>query len=615
MSPVQKEAPPTLSSRVENVLVDQVREILLQLTKAISSIKVFSWQHAATRKMIHGVWENLARFLEKQQPRLDIGVEEFAFTFHDRVVYRDERAIKSLPFLFYKDGMKQLFIYKSLKEEELSEFLKIICDAFELPEEADVVNRLWEKDLAHIHCFAPDDFLEAKIGAGKQPPMMYSDPSKLRMGIVSLNQEDLAIDGSITEAELNLAIPSEIADPALVSPDESGIRPVSDGLDAEPFTLLSDQEDRDLREMLQFNRRLSPTGEMVLLEGELLHLETDPTRFLQIMEVVDRLHQDLIEKADFYWAAQLLEHIKELQASFLKDSSPSSFQLEPLQEFLDKVSSRFSQVGIQEVLAEKPLSDYRSFFDYLTLVGPKSLPLLTDLCDVIKSPAFYAAMGGYLREIGRQAPSQLLQLATSSRPALTKEVIAALGSHPDKRVVLLLAAFKGAWDSSIKQEAIRFLGKSTDPGAIRILSDFMKDPDEDIRVFTANSIMTLNDKVLGDHVKSTVLNKNFYKKSLAERQAYLDLLGRQLNWEAYDVLRDILRQRSGLVNRRRRLDTRLAVVQTLARTGGSRAREVLQDGCHMRGLAVRRACRIALESLPRLTEPKTPPPEKKDARA
>ncbi len=208
-----------------------------------------------------------------------------------------------------------------------------------------------------------------------------------------------------------------------------------------------------------------------------------------------------------------------------------------------------------------------------------------------------------------------LTLASSTRPILTKEVIAALGSHPDKRVVLLLAAFKGDWDNSIKQEAIRVLGKSTDPGAIRILSDFMKDPDEDIRIFTANSIWALNDKALGDYVKSAVQDKNFYKKSMAERQAYLDLLGRQKSWDAYDVLRDLLRQRSDLVNRRRRLETRLAVVQTLVRTGGSLARDVLQEGCQMRGRKIRRACRIALESLPRQTEPKTLPSEKDDARA
>jgi hypothetical protein len=222
-------------------------------------------------------------------------------------------------------------------------------------------------------------------------------------------------------------------------------------------------------------------------------------------------------------------------------------------------------------------------------------------------------MGGYLREIGRQAPSQLLQLATSSRPTLTKEVIAALGSHPDRRVVLLLAAFKGAWDNSIKQEAIRVLGRSTDAGAIRILGDFMKDPDEDIRVFAANCIMTMNDKALSEYIKSVVQSKMFYKKSLAERQAYLDLLGRQLNWESYDVLRDLLRQRTGLVNRKRRLETRLAVVQTLARTGGSLAREVLEEGCQMRGLKVRHACRQALKNLPRPSQPQTPPPEKNKA--
>ena len=595
MSTYTKELSSTVSTRVENILIDQVREIILQLTKAISSIKVFSWQHAATQKMVHGVWATLTRFLDKEQARLDIGVEEFAFTFRERVVYRDEKAIKSLPFLFYKDGTKQLIFHKSMREEELVEFLKVIRDAFEQPEDSDIVNRLWEKDLPHIHCFAPDDFLEAKIATNKQS-MMFADPETLRMGVIPLNPKDLSSEGALSEVELSLDLPTEFGGPASATPDEDGIRPLTPGVESEPFTLLSDQEDRSLREMLMFNRQLSPTGEMVLLEGELLHLEADPTRFLQIMEVVSRLHQDLIEKADFTWAAQLLERIKELRAGF---SSPTSFQQEPLQEFIENARSQFALVGIQQVLVEKPLNDYRPFFAYLSLIGLASLPLVTNLCDTLKSPAFFSAMGGYLREIGRLAPSKLLHLASPSRLALTKEVIAALGSHPDKRVVLLLAAFKGSWDITIKQEAIKTLGRSTDPAAVRILGDFLLDPDENIRIFTANCIRNLNDKALGEYIANIVLNKSFVFKSLDERQSYLDLLGRQMNRESYDILRDVLRQRTGLSNRKRRLDTRLAVVEVLTRIGGPLAREVLEDGCQMRGRKVRRACRAALENLPR----------------
>lgn len=610
MSLLQKDGPPLSSTQVINLVADQVKDLLFQLSKTISSIKVFSWQHAATQKMIHTLWENIAAFLARQG-RIEIGVEEFAFTYRDRVVYRDEKAIKSLPFLFYKDGMKQFFIDKSLKEEELVEFLKIIRDAFERPaEESDVVNVLWERDLASIHCFAPDDFLETKIAAGKQPPMLYADPANLRMGFIALTSEDKA-EKPITEADLELegipapqSLGTEL--PSQPPPPESG----GNAEAPEVFTALSDGDDRTLRDMLQINRRLSPHGELVLLAGEILNLEANPTRFLEVMGVVSRLHQELLSKADFHWAAELLGRFLELKTIF---SSPNAFQREPLNTFLDGVKSRVALTNLKTILQERRLNDFRPFFEYITLIGLESLPLVIDLCDTLKNPALYASMGGYLREIGSQAPSQLLQLASSSRPALTREVIAALGSHPDKRVVLLLAAFKGSWDKSIKQEAIRALGRSADPGAVRILTDFLNDEEMDIRVFAANNIRTIRDTNLSDLIVSTVRDGGFHKKDLLERQAYLDLAGRQRTAEMNDLLGDVLRKRTGLFGRKRRTETRLAAVKTLARVGGSSSRELLEEGTHVPGARIRRACREALESLS--AEPPAKPEPTENTRA
>jgi HEAT repeat protein len=608
MSILQKLPPGLSTTQAINLVAEQVKDLLYQLSKTISSIKVFSWEHAATQKMVHILWENASTFLARYG-RLEIGVEEFAFTYRDRVVYRDEKAIKSLPFLFYKDGMKQLFIDKSLKERELVEFLRIIREAFEKPaEECDIVNILWERDLASIHCYAPDDFLEAKIGAGKQPPMLYADPSELRMGFIPLTPEDMAPAESLPENALEFPVPldgAEGAVPAAPDQDSAGGGPNPEG---EVFAALSDREDQALREMLQINRRLSPNGELVVMAGEILNLEANPTRFLETLDVVSRLHQDLVAKADFHWAAQLVARMEELKANFI---APNAFQREPVAAFLERLKTRVALTNLKTVVLDQKPSDFRPFFEYITVLGLETLPLFVDLCDTLRSPAFYSAMGGYLREIGTQSPSQLLHLASASRPALTREVIAALGSHPDKRVVLLLAAFKGNWDLSIKQDAIRALGRSSDPGAVRVLCDFLNDEDLDVRVFAANNIRTLPDAATSDHITSLIAGRDFLRKGLLERQAYLDLAGRQKSFAMRELLEGILRRRSGLLNRRRRTETRLAVVATLVRQGDAEAREILERGTHVPGRRVRRACREALESLPAALRPRpeaAPPP-------
>lgn len=601
MSDLQKEGPSLSSTQSINLVAEQVKDLLFQLSKTISSIKVFSWQHAATQKMIHTLWENMSSFLARHG-RLEIGVEEFAFTFRERVVFRDEKAIKSLPFLFYKDGMKQLFIDKSLREEELIEFLRIIRDSFESPaEESDIVNLLWERDLASIHCFAPDDFLEAKIGAGKQPLMLYADPADLRMGFISVPLEEQSALAAEADPSAALAVDSENLPAAGGAPPGPSPDQASSGSwapaepEEPPYNALSDQEDKSLRDMLQINRKLSPNGELVLLAGEILNLETNPTRFLEIIDVVSRLHEELVAKADFHWAAQLLEQAIELKTSF---ASPNAFQREPLAAFLDRTRTRAALANLKAVVLDKRPNDFRPFFEYLTFIGLDALPLVIDLCDTLRSQSLYSAMGGFLREVGSQSPSQLLHLASASRPALTREVIAALGSHPDKRVVLLLAAFKGPWERSIKQDAIRALGRSREPAAARVLCDFLNDDDPDIRVFAANNIRTLPDQSLSDHVEAVIRSKTFHRRHIVERQAYLDLVGRQKTPLMDDLLSDVLRRRGGTFGRRRRMETRLAAVQTLTRMGTASARTILEDGTRVRSRRIRRACREALETIP-----------------
>lgn len=51
----------------------------------------------------------------------------------NRKIFQDEKTIKSLPFLFYKDGMQKLTFHNGLKKEELREFMEIIKKVYDQP--------------------------------------------------------------------------------------------------------------------------------------------------------------------------------------------------------------------------------------------------------------------------------------------------------------------------------------------------------------------------------------------------------------------------------------------------------------------------------------------------
>ena len=143
--------------------VEKVRDFLHQLGNTVSAMKIFPSDHATIRTFVDDLGQKILSFLDIYG-KLELAVEEFAFTFVGKTVYTDQMAIKSLPFFFFKDGMQKLFFYQGLDREEIFDFLNLIKKEAKKPAGvSDIITALWEKDFAHIQYFAPDEFLENRI--------------------------------------------------------------------------------------------------------------------------------------------------------------------------------------------------------------------------------------------------------------------------------------------------------------------------------------------------------------------------------------------------------------------------------------------------------------------
>jgi hypothetical protein len=574
---------PTPGPLTQAKVIDKVSTILLQLAKTVSSIKIFTLEHDSSQKLIHVLWQSLNAFLEKF-PKLELGVQEFSFVFLNRPVYKDEKAIKSLPFLFYRDGMTKLFFHQSLREEELVEFLRIVGTAFEQPAEScDVVSMLWEKDLPNIRCLAPDVFLETKIGAQKEPPRLRAYPEDLISGVIDIPFEEMP-EGDVPIVDLSFGPPVQM-------PLEGDEPAQWDGDQEEIYTYLSDQEDRRLGEMLQDNRKVSPLGEMVQLINEILLLERTPERFTNTMEVAFHLHQDLVQKAEFPLLTQLLMNVLELKTAIPDANSP---QRQAVEKFLQRTRDQEALTLLKKSVAENRLILFQPFFEYIKLLGSESLSLVAELYDMERNPSFRSSISGYLLNVGRQVPQMIFNLVTPQRPGLVRDVITVLGKLDDRRVIPLLGQFCGEWAKPFKLEAIRALGKFHDPEASRALMGFLDDPDEEVRVIAANNMRIVADPLLMVDLEGLVRDKHFDKKALAERQAVFDLLGRARSPAAYDLLQGLLRKGLGFFRRTEKVSTRLCLIQALERFPTPRAREILNRGARLRNRTLRLACQTAL---------------------
>jgi hypothetical protein len=149
--------------QLEPGVIEKVREILLTLANTVSAMKIFPFEHATVRNFVDELAKRMRSFLEAHG-KLEIDIEEFNFAFMGKPVYRDDLSIKSLPFFFFKDGMRKLFFYDGLEKDELAEFLELLKQESQKPsDEGDIVTALWEKDFPSIQYYAPEEFLEARI--------------------------------------------------------------------------------------------------------------------------------------------------------------------------------------------------------------------------------------------------------------------------------------------------------------------------------------------------------------------------------------------------------------------------------------------------------------------
>ena len=566
--------------------IKMVREIVQLLAKTSSQMKIFASDHSNIQKFFDELYGKINDYLKKYW-KLDLGVEEFAFTFQGKPVYKDDQIKKSLPFLFFKDGIQNLFFYKDLGKDEFSNFLEIIKRESALPaEESDIVISLWEKDFTNIRYAASDEFLESKIGIGMEPLEYQIDRTTLTTGKIELIPEDR---DTLNRAGLNYALPTEKKDESRDAPAEIAEEDI-----ASFGQSLSNEEIKTLEAMIDSNRRITSEDELIALIIEMLYLEEREESFAETIRALDESHHDLLEKGNFAHASHLLYLLLELKSNIENKSDTREYVIKG---FLEKIRGDEAIANLQRNVQEKKISDANALLEYLQILGPVSIPVLSQLYDQKKgNPQLLAEVLKIIKELGRLDLAALMRIVQDERPSITNAIISVLSDSEDRRAVQHLAIFINYKNKSIKSAAIKALGKQKDETANRILMAFLKDEEEEFRILAAQNLLYIKDQSVEKHILNTVKDKNFRKKTAQETRAFIELLGRIKTEESLAILMSFLK-RPGISFGTKRKDNSLHAVSGLEIMGTPEAIKILKEGSRLYSRTIREACKNYLQKL------------------
>ena len=607
-------ADPAPTEAIDPACLEKAKDLLHTLANAVSAMKIFPGEHATVRNFVDQLTGKFAAFLGDYE-KLQVGVEEYTFTCEGKTVYTDEVAVKSLPFLLFKDGLQSLFFYRGLDRSEILEFLElVVAEAQKASEDSDIVVALWERDLANIQYYAPDEFLENRIlgearesrfrGHSGQPDDMSSerievrvDTSKFSQGRVDLDPGDRGeVEKAAARPDEGEGAPDQDAGPGAEPPgpgpaaDERG--PISPAAAMDPT--LSESELQALEAMVRANRTISQEEEYVDLMVEIVYLDENVANCRAALDTLLEYHFDELQRGRFEVAVLIIQKIHELRRH-LAGNAPKAALLD---DFLRRTVSPKTVEAVQTLLARKAALDWGSLLAFFRLLGPAALGLAAGLFDAVTDGEARRKIVSFIEETGRDDPGLLAGLADAVRPDLTREIIGILSRMPVRRGVPHLAAFVRSQNKDVKAEAIRVLARTPDEVAGRILSGFLADPDEEVRILATLSLDPGRAGARLQQILREASGREFLAKSSREKEAVLTFLGRTRTTEALGFLgRTLLR--SPLIGSTRLLEMRLAAAAGLESMGTPDAVEVLRKGAAGRTRKVREACEAALQRLSR----------------
>jgi HEAT repeat protein len=571
-------------STPEQIEIDKVKDIIQSLIKAYSALKIYPIENPAVINSTMVFSNKLIDFLREYE-EMRIGIQEFSLTLNEEILHSDGEKKKSLPFLLYKDGMRELSFHEGLDLEEIGDFLETIKINADLPEEeSDIINSLWENDFAHIRYFALDEFLDKNIGGSNTGNDLIPEKDILSTGKIKLTQKD--------KEEINKRMEILAVDPG---------NDLTEGLNTtlskenkiSEAAAITKGDFPEIERLVADDRENSRIRELITLLFEVLFLEDRKDQFSETLNVLDLCLQDTIEKANFSQASLILNQILEI-----KDAVPeqASEKLLLLDSIIKKAKNTPAIEELEQLFNKGKIEDLDPFLEYIHLLCPESIPTVINIWEKTEDLNIKNSISFLLQKIGKKHIETLVEFAQNGHASLAREIITILGKINKIHSLPFLKMFSTHKDKSIRLDTIQALKNIHDKDGDEILLDLLLDKEEQIRIAAVTSLNYFGNPSAVSRISNVIAKKDFDKKSRAEKRVFLDYCARNSNEEITHLFHSILKKRSFFLSKKI-LSTRLCVVAALETMATPEAVTILKEGSHLRKTRVRKACKFALRKL------------------
>jgi HEAT repeat protein len=477
---------------------------------------------------------------------LSLTFTESEIRFHNHAVLTEPaKSADSLPWLFFKDGIREVRITRGFEEEELARLLDVVQRARKAtPDDDDLLTMLWEQDFLYLRYRFVDLAMESA------PPLLDTTPAELR-----------------PNAE---AAPEQIQESVV-----SDTRPGVVSLDDFDTTLyfLDDKEIDYLREGVknEYSRDLRPSVLSLLLD--IFEAQWDVAIRDEICEILDGFILHLLSASQFRAVAYLLREVGVTlgRAKEVKPEQRTKLEALPTRLSAPEALSQLLE-SLEESAELPPQSDLTELFEQLR---PTALTTVFAWLARLQNPQLKPLLEAAAARLASQNTSELVKLIASPNELVSGEAIRRAGGLKTAAAVAPLAAIMTDGAQPLRLLAVQALNEIASPGALQVLEKSIDDPDREVRVATLRAIAARSYKPALPRLDSAVKGKRSREVDLTEKMALFEAFG-ALAGDAGIAVLDGMLTGKGFLGKREDPELRACAAMALGRIGGPRANEVLR---------------------------------------
>ena len=489
-------------------------------------------------------------------------VTETELKWHGEAVLEEpEKATDNIPWMMYKDGIRELRLLKDFERHELVPLLDILQRSRKVsPEEDDLLTMLWEQEFSYLR------YRYIDMSTENATPIDKAGFRGGEAGAQALQESAPPIDSTVSSV-VNL----EDFDSTLY--------------------FLEDSEVEYLREEVRKEYAIDMRRNVVAMLLDTFEVQGDRAVREEIAALLDTLMLHILSSGEFKTAAFLL---RETSQSAERAPGITPEQKDQLLRIRNRLSEPEVLAQILQSLDEaSQLPDQEDLNELFDQLNVTALATVFSWMTKAQTPRLRVLLENSAARLAMANTAELVRLIGSTDRDVAREAVRRAGAVKATAAVAALAKLTTDPDVQMRLTAVQALGEIASPGAMQFLERTIEDAHRDVRVATTRAIAARAHRPALAKIEAAIKGKVTRDADLTEKMALFEAYGTLCGDAGISLLDGMLNAR-GLFGKKEDPDLRACAAMALGRIGSEAAVATLRRAANEKEILVRNAVNRAL---------------------